>query len=62
MEEYESNVAIVNTLESKYQTVISALERIKNNTYGKCLVCGKEIEQDRLEANPAAGTCKEHME
>lgn len=62
VEEYESNVAIVNTLETKYQAVLSALDRIKNNTYGRCVVCGKEIETDRLEANPSASTCKEHME
>jgi RNA polymerase-binding transcription factor DksA len=32
-----------------------------SGSYGKCEVCGKAIEADRLEANPAAPTCKEHM-
>jgi len=40
--------------------VEKALEKIANNTYGKCDVCGEEIPEDRLEANPAALTCIEH--
>lgn len=35
----------------------SALERIRLNKYGFCLVCGKEISQPRLEALPYALMC-----
>lgn len=62
IEEYEGNMALVNTLEKRYQDVKTGLENIENKTFGKCLVCGKEIDTDRLEANPAATTCKEHMQ
>jgi RNA polymerase-binding transcription factor DksA len=61
IDEYEKRNAVVNTLEPKLREVKSALDRISNSTYGVCSVCGKEIEQDRLEANPSASTCKEHM-
>lgn len=61
IEDYEENVAIVNTLEGRYNDIVSALDKIKHKTYGLCQVCDKEIEPDRLEANPAARTCKEHM-
>jgi DnaK suppressor protein len=60
-EAYENNTAVLKQLEIKYNEVKEALTRIQNNTFGHCLVCNKEIEDDRLEANPAAKTCKEHM-
>ena len=61
VEDYEENVAIVNTLETRYNDIVSALDKMEHNTYGLCQVCGKEIEDARLEANPAARTCREHM-
>lgn len=62
IEEYEENNAIVNTLETRLKDVRSGLDKIKHNVYGTCQICGKEIEPDRLEVNPAARTCKEHMD
>lgn len=60
--EYEGASAIVNLLEARYKDVKSGLDKIKHNVYGICQVCKKEIEPDRLEANPAARTCKDHMQ
>jgi RNA polymerase-binding transcription factor DksA len=62
IEGYKENMAIVNTLETRYQDVKSALDKIKHNTYGVCQVCGKEIEIERLEVNPSARTCRKHMD
>ena len=31
-------------------------------TYGSCEISGEAIEVERLEANPAARTCKAHIE
>ncbi|MEX0932338.1 MAG: TraR/DksA C4-type zinc finger protein [Parcubacteria group bacterium] len=62
VEDYSENNAIVNTLETRLKDVRSGLDKIKHNVYGTCQVCNKEIEEDRLEANPAARTCKEHMD
>lgn len=62
MESISSNVATLSSLEARYVEVKKALERIENNTYGKCVVSGKEIETERLEANPAATTCIEHID
>jgi len=59
--EFEGNSAIVNTLEARYKDVKSGLDKIKHGVYGTCQVCKSEIEEDRLEANPAARTCKAHM-
>jgi len=61
-EQYEENTAILKPLESRYNEVKKALKKISSGSdFGMCEVCGKEIESDRLEANPAAPTCKEHM-
>lgn len=61
IEEYDDNLAIVNTLETRYQELKSALERIQDGTYGICTVGGEEIDAERLEANPSASTCRVHM-
>lgn len=60
-EEYQTNRAINDTLEVRYNELKAALERIENGTYGICEASGEPIEEDRLEANPAARTCKAHM-
>ncbi len=62
IEEYDAHLAIVKTLETRYRDIKNALEKIWNKTYGTCQVCGEEIEQERLEANPSANTCRKHME
>ena len=62
MEEYESNASVLRDIEVRYNQVKAALERIENGTYGVCEVSGEPIEEDRLEANPAATTCKAHMD
>ncbi len=38
-----------------------ALQRIKDNVFGKCTVCGSDIEAERLEVIPYAEKCKKHM-
>lgn len=58
---HETNSAILADLEARYDTVIDALKRIEEKTYGKCEVCSKPIEEARLEADPAATTCMAHM-
>jgi len=61
IEEYRNNESIVNNLETQLVAVNDALKKLDEGTYGICEISGHPIEQDRLEANPAARTCKEHM-
>jgi len=60
-EEYVENRAIVDSLEVRYNNIKRALKKIEDGTYGVCEVSNHPVEEDRLEANPAARTCKEHM-
>lgn len=61
LENFAENVSVLEDLEARYGDVKDALGRIASNTYGICEVGGEEIEGDRLEADPAARTCKAHM-
>lgn len=57
----ENDAAVLDTLESQYDSILRALGRIENGTFGTCEVCGAPIAEARLEANPAATTCALHM-
>ncbi|NQV93265.1 TraR/DksA C4-type zinc finger protein [Candidatus Kaiserbacteria bacterium] len=59
--EYELNNTLLKDIETRYNGVKEALVRIEDGTYGVCSVGGEQIELDRLEANPAATTCKAHL-
>ena len=61
IEDMQDNNATLNELEGRLNQVIKALAQIAEGTYGTCEVCAESIETDRLEANPAAATCKKHM-
>ncbi len=61
IEGFESNTAILKELEARYNDVLGALTRIEAGTYGVCEVSGEEIEAERLAADPAARTCKAHL-
>ena len=60
--EFEDISSIEFELEERYNDIKKALADIKVGDYGLCHTCGKEIEEERLEANPAATTCKAHMD
>lgn len=60
-EEYDSRRAELSVLENRWNEIRAALKKIEAGTYGICEVSGELIEEDRLEVNPAARTCKEHM-
>jgi len=60
IESLDENRSILEQLEIQLIQVESALGKIESGTYGKCNVCGKDIPEARLDANPAALTCMEH--
>ncbi|MEK7639194.1 MAG: TraR/DksA C4-type zinc finger protein [Patescibacteria group bacterium] len=62
VEDWNERRATVAELEMRYRSVARTLEKISNGTFGICEICQEKIEIDRLNANPAARTCKVHME
>jgi RNA polymerase-binding transcription factor DksA len=61
-EDFEARSSTVKTLEIRLNKILKALDRTNKNSFGKCEVCKKDIEISRLEVNPAATTCKKHLE
>lgn len=61
-EDFESRSSMIAVLEPRLNNLLRALKQIGRDSYGICEVCKKEIELARLEANPAAMTCKKHLE
>lgn len=62
VEDWNERRATLAELEIRYQNIKRALQKIEAGTFGLCEVSGEPIEADRLEANPAARTCKAHLE
>ncbi len=56
-EDFEERSAKVRVLETRLGDIDNALAKIEDGTFGTCEKCGNAIEEDRLEANPAARTC-----
>ena len=61
-EDFEERSSKLDLLEFRLADVNKAIKKIEENNYGVCENCKKEIEEDRLEVNPAARTCKECIE
>lgn len=57
-EDFEEKSSTTDTLSKRLEDIDTALLNLENNTYGVCTMCGMKIEEDRLDANPAAQTCK----
>ena len=62
MEEMNERKATELPLESQLQRVNDALARLETGNFGKCEICNREIEENRLQVNPSAKTCVEHRE
>ncbi|OHA39179.1 MAG: hypothetical protein A3G03_03345 [Candidatus Taylorbacteria bacterium RIFCSPLOWO2_12_FULL_44_15c] len=60
IEAFEDNAAILKQLEIRYNEIKTALAKIEKGEYGACETCREQIEEARLEANPAARTCIKH--
>jgi RNA polymerase-binding transcription factor DksA len=62
MQEFEGNSAILKELEIRYNNVKESLAKIESGEYGFCKICKNNIEEERLDANPAADTCILHKD
>jgi DnaK suppressor protein len=55
--ERAQTAALLDRTEHRIAELDRALERLADGTYGSCVVCGRPIGADRLEARPDATTC-----
>lgn len=61
-EDFEERSSMIKVLEPRLNNILRALKGINRESFGLCEICKKEIEMARMEANPAARTCKKHLE
>jgi DnaK suppressor protein len=57
LSETDRTEAILHSARGQRDEVLAALTRIEENTYGRCVDCGGEIPDGRLEARPDAARC-----
>ena len=57
LSEADRTEAILQSARNQRDEVLAALARIDDNTYGKCVDCGLEIPEGRLDARPDAARC-----
>lgn len=59
--ERTKELAVQDQLDDRLSEVNAALERLEEGNYGRCEVCGRQIDPERLEARPATRYCVEHQ-
>jgi RNA polymerase-binding transcription factor DksA len=57
--DFERETAVIEAAQNDRGEIEAALARIENGTYGRCIDCGKEIPEGRLEIKPEAARCLE---
>ena len=54
------DLGLLEQIEGELRDIEDALRRLDDGTYGQCVVCGRPIPDERLEANPTARYDVEH--
>ena len=57
LSEADRTEAILHSARGQRDEVLAALTRIDENSYGRCVDCGSEIPEGRLDARPDAARC-----
>ena len=57
LSEADRTEAILHSARGQRDEVLAALVRVEENTYGRCIDCGGDIPEGRLDARPDAARC-----
>ncbi len=60
--EREKDLSFLESIEGELADVEHALRRLDEGTYGICEACGRPIDEERLEAVPAARFCRDDQQ
>ena len=55
--ERSQTMSLIRQVSLHLSEIDAALERLRDESYGRCEICGEPIALDRLEARPTARTC-----
>lgn len=61
VENHMEDQGLLDETKRQVAQIDEALARIEAGTWGTCVVCGREIDAERLEALPRADRCREHQ-
>ena len=53
---------LAETVHAQRRRVQDALHRLDEGRYGRCSVCDRLIDDERLESRPETATCREHAD
>ena len=59
--EREKDLSILEQVEAELADIEHAMRRLDEGTYGTCEVCGRPIDEARLEVLPGTRRCLEHQ-
>jgi len=62
VEDWQERRATLSVLETRFNNINRALQKMKDGTFGTCEIGGEPIDPARLSVNPSARTCKNHMD
>lgn len=57
-----TNLSLLDREVNELREVEGALARMRDDTYGRCVVCGQDIGRERLKAYPTATLCVDDAE
>lgn len=55
--ELERDEVMLSVVDAQREAVLAALARLDEGTYGRCVTCGTDLPEDRLDARPEAARC-----
>jgi DnaK suppressor protein len=55
--ERSHQLALIEKLRDQHEEIVAALGRIQAGAYGRCELCGRQIDEERLEAIPTSRLC-----
>lgn len=62
LQSIDREMASQEVISAQRERISEALQRIEDGTYGRCIDCGRELSDERLEARPEAARCIEDQQ
>ena len=54
-----SDTRDVDQLQTRLRLIVDALDRLMAGSYGNCITCGRRIQDNKLQADPASPYCND---
>lgn len=58
----DRQAAVMENAQRQRAEVVAALQRVADGSFGRCVDCGRELSEERLDARPEAARCMEDQQ